>query len=368
MSLIAIVLPDLRVGGVERVMVNLANDWIERGFDVDMVLISAHGELLEALDAAVRVFDLGGGRFRKSVRPLKNYLKSRNPVAVISSLWPVTSYTVIAAKLASYRGWVLISDHSLLSLSYSNRGLVHRLLLRLSIRLTYPLADVRIGVSRAVNMDSAALGWLSEKSFQTIYNPVINKNREVLEVPEQLDKGKKWIISVGTFKPVKRYDLLLDALCRLKDTSVNLCLLGDGPLRGALETQIQELGLNERVILPGFVPVTEPWYAGADLFVLCSDHEGFGNVIVEALGQGVPVVSTCCPGGPREILGDGEFGELVPVDDVDALAAVIDRVLEGPVDHNRLKIRAQEFSVDEISRQYLAAMRLIAGDKVGVDL
>ncbi|MBT6045933.1 MAG: glycosyltransferase, partial [Candidatus Scalindua sp.] len=107
-------------------------------------------------------------------------------------------------------------------------------------------------------------------------------------------------------------------------------------------------------VLPGFVTDPYPWFRSADLFVLSSRWEGFGNVIVEALECGVPVVSTNCLSGPAEILENGRYGKLVPVQDVEALADAIVNSLAGPHDREPLIRRAQDFSVRKISDQYLA--------------
>jgi glycosyltransferase involved in cell wall biosynthesis len=100
----------------------------------------------------------------------------------------------------------------------------------------------------------------------------------------------------------------------------------------------------------------------ASVFVLSSHAEGFGNVIVEALACGAPVVSTDCPHGPREILADGRYGTLVPVGDVDALADAIAANLDKPKPalSNELKAHLQLFSIDAIGRQYLEELDLFS--------
>jgi glycosyltransferase involved in cell wall biosynthesis len=114
--------------------------------------------------------------------------------------------------------------------------------------------------------------------------------------------------------------------------------------------------LQERVLMPGFRVETRPWYQLADLFVLSSQFEGFSNVIVEALGEGVPVISTDCPSGPREILSDGKYGRLVPVGDAEALSDAMLTALR--TSHNRaaLKARAREFAVEKVAEEYLDVM------------
>ena len=117
---------------------------------------------------------------------------------------------------------------------------------------------------------------------------------------------------------------------------------------------VTELGLQKRVSLPGFTRDPYPWFRSADLFVLSSRWEGFGNVIVEALECGVPVVSTNCPSGPDEILEDGRYGKLVPVQDPVALANAMVQSLNEVHDREALMRRAQDFSVRKISDEYLS--------------
>src|SRR5690606_31705148 len=119
---------------------------------------------------------------------------------------------------------------------------------------------------------------------------------------------------------------------------------GHGPLRNELETQIGNLGLQGHVAMPGFVDTPFAHLASAALFVLSSRHEGFGNVIAEALACGTPVVSTDCKHGPAEILDGGRFGALVPVGDTPAMASAIVDALDRDWDRNALRARGARFS------------------------
>jgi glycosyltransferase involved in cell wall biosynthesis len=133
-------------------------------------------------------------------------------------------------------------------------------------------------------------------------------------------------------------------------------ILGEGSCRSAIEQQARDLGIENRLFLHGFVSDPRAYYEHADLHLLSSIAEGFGNVIVEALAAGTPVVSTDCPSGPREILCDGQFGKLVPVGDVDAMAQAIVAALTESHDHDALKARAQDFSIVKTTDQYEALL------------
>ena len=156
------------------------------------------------------------------------------------------------------------------------------------------------------------------------------------------------VLAVGTLKTIKDYATLLNAFARLRQrVDARLLILGEGECRVDLETQARQLGIASGVFMPGFVKDPSPYYQQADLHVLSSTGEGLGNVIVEALAAGTPVVSTDCLSGPREILSDGQFGRLVPVGDTVALARAMDDSLATLPDPAVLKARAQYFSIEK---------------------
>lgn len=134
-------------------------------------------------------------------------------------------------------------------------------------------------------------------------------------------------------------------------------------MRQRLETAVARLGLSEDVAFPGHA--TNPFspVARADLFVLSSISEGMPSALIEALACGTPVVSTDCPSGPREILGEGRFGELVAVGDVGALAAAMARQLDAPRDREALRARARDFELDRAVERYVALLEGVAGDR-----
>lgn len=356
---LGIVLPDLRPGGAERLHVNLAEEWARASVSTEFVLQQATGELLDHLPASANVLDLKGARIRNLLWPLVNYFKERKPDAIVAAMWPLTVFVPLAARLAKYKGRVIISEHSPLSIAYSRHGRLHRLVMRASQRMCYPLADVRVAVSSGIADDLATLSGLSREQFTVIHNPAaLGTANFNATCPEQLSgRAGPIILTVGTLKRVKRHDLLIEAFSRLPTSlGATLCILGEGQRRDQLERQIDGLGLQGRVLLPGFAVDPGPWYAHSDLFVLSSDYEGFGNVIVEAMEYGLPVVSTDCPVGPTEILEKGRYGRLVSPASVEALTSAMLASLREEPDRDALKKRAKDFSLDVIARQYLDVM------------
>jgi glycosyltransferase involved in cell wall biosynthesis len=335
MAHIAFLLPDMRGGGAERVALTLIEAFIELGHEVDLVLMKQEGELFDQVPSEVTLVDLSADRIRNVLVPLIRYLRERRPAALQVSLWPLTVIALLAARLSGIGARLVTSDHAMLSKQYGG-SLLRRATLRISSRFFYPFADACVCVSAACADDLASVSGLPRDSISVIHNPVSLPPRQISFSPkvEALwPVGAKRILSVGTLKPIKNHDLLIQAFARIsRESDACLMILGDGPLRSDLEEQAKALGIPDRVIMPGFVADPFPYYGSANLFVLSSDSEGFGNVLVEALHAGLPIVSTECPGGPHEILDGGRFGYLVPVGDDLALATAISDALAKPHD------------------------------------
>ncbi len=359
-SALDILLPDLRGGGAERVCLNLANEFAGRGLPVRMVLMRAEGELLPLLDPRVEVVDLGVTRARNALWPLLRHLRQARPAALLANMWPLTFVAVLARVLARVDCRVVAVEHTTWSATPLLAARRTALSFKASMRWLQPRADALLAVSRGAADDLAQFAGLPPGSVQAQYNPIVARAPRVAS-NTPMDRETAWwhgshrkLLAVGTLKADKDFPTLLRAFARLRQqVDARLLILGEGEERPALQALVHELGLEHAVELPGFVVDTAPYYARADLFVLSSTHEGFGNVIVEALDHGVPVVSTDCPSGPREILQDGKYGTLVPVGDVDALAQAMLAALHAPHDPAALKARARDFAVDTIADQYL---------------
>jgi len=155
----------------------------------------------------------------------------------------------------------------------------------------------------------------------------------------------------------KTFAGLIDAFAQVCNTiDARLLILGEGECRSALEEQARRLDLEDRLFLPGFTDDPTPYFQHAELFVLSSITEGLPTVIIEALDAGTPVVSTDCPSGPREILADGQFGRLVPVNDTRAMAAAICESLGTTHDGDALRARARDFSITRAASEYLGLL------------
>lgn len=357
-KIVAILLPDLRAGGAERVCVNLANALAHRGYSVHLLLMQRRGELLAELDGSIRVVDLGATRVRNSLRTLTAYLSESKPDALLANIWPLPVIALVARMLARCRTRIISVTHTTWSRSELFEKVLTRLSIKLSMRLFYPCLDARVAVSDGAADDLSRISGVDRNRITTIYNPIVGASSpevEAVSLPSAWAEGvHDKVLAVGTLKTIKDFPTLVRAFARLREKrDARLLILGEGEERATLEPLIASLGLDASVLLAGHASDPRPYYRTADLFVLSSMCEGFGNVIVEALEQGTPVVSTDCPSGPREILEDGKYGTLVPVGDADALARAMEDALSRTHDHEALKRRAQDFSVDKAADAYL---------------
>ncbi len=364
----AILLPDLRGGGAERVMVNLANGLAERGHAVELLLMRAEGAFLPEVAAPVGVRDLGCARVRAVPTALARALRETRPDALLACMWPLTTIAVAARAAASPGTRLVVAEHNTWGAAQSQYGRATRVAIRASMRAGFPWADAVVAVSEGAADDLAAFAGLARDQITVVYNPVTRPTppgRALREGAGPLPPpNHRWsaaprrVLSVGTLKPQKNHDLLLRAFARVaREHDVHLAILGEGPLRGALEARAAALGVADRVHLPGFDPDPRPWLAHANAFALSSDWEGLPTVLIEALAEGIPVVSTDCPSGPREILRDGAFGALVPPGEEAALARALEGALRDPGPAEPRRARAADFSVDRAVDAYLGLLR-----------
>jgi glycosyltransferase involved in cell wall biosynthesis len=360
MTDVAIFLMDLDGGGAERVMLNLARGFAEQGLKVDLVLVKAEGPYLSQLPQLpqnVRVIKLESSRLILSLPALARYLKQEQPPVLISALEDTNMVALWARKLAGVSTQVVVTVHNHLSgaAKYATK-LKHRLTPQF-VKWFYPWADTIVAVSQGVAEDLIEMGLPTEK-IKAIYNPIVTpelseKFKESVDHPWFLPGQTPVILGVGRLDKQKDFPTLLNSFAKVRQQlQVRLMILGEGGERSYLESLAQELGLAEDVVFPGFVANPHAYMARADVLVLSSAWEGFGNVLVEAMAAGTPIVSTDCESGPAEILANGKYGKLVAVGDSEGMAKAIAQTLEETPNSKFLQDRADEFSLKKALTQY----------------
>jgi glycosyltransferase involved in cell wall biosynthesis len=227
------------------------------------------------------------------------------------------------------------------------------------MRALYPRAARVVTVSQGAASELREVIAAAPTAVQAIPNPIdLDKVRACAQETPAGPSNVPLVLGVGRLAPEKRFDDLVQAFAKLREQlPCRLEILGEGPERARLEALGDRLGLAGSISLPGFT--RDPYSAmrQAAVLVVTSDREGFGNVIVEAMALGTPVVSTDCPFGPREILDHGRWGRLVPVGDREALAAaLIESLRSPPPAPETLKARAEMFDKHHAIEAYLALL------------
>lgn len=350
-------------GGITPVVRNLAAALAADGAAVDLVVtLPADSETPAAPGPGIRLVDLGRRHGWGTALALRRYLRRTRPEALLAAGHRYNKAAVVATRWLANRPPLWLSVHNTLSTGLASAGPLRRWRRRAALRHLYPRADGIIAVSEGVAEDFAAVTGLPASTVTVIHNPIaIDAVRTAAEFgpthPWLRDKTLPVVAAMGRLNRQKDFPTLLRAFHRLQaDLPSRLLILGEGPERNRLESLVAELGLTERVALPGFSAEPYRELAGADAFALSSAWEGFGNVLVEALALRVPVVATDCPSGPREILQDGALGRLVPVGNVDAMREGLHQQLTAPVVPGDWEAAVAPYRPERVARRYLEVM------------
>ncbi len=286
------------------------------------------------------------------------------------------NYINLFSKLFGNIADIMISERNTPSKVYGTNTLKDKISLNL-IRLLYKKADKIIPNSKGIKYDLMNVFEIEESKIRVINNPIDIKRVSLLQ-NEKVDfnfNDKFTFINIGSLHPQKNQQLLIDAFFALNCKECQLLIIGDGELKNILQKKINELNLSEQIFLLGRQKNPYKYLKNSNCFVFSSDYEGFPNVLLEALGCEIPIISTDCQSGPREILAPdtnflnsvenkvelGMFGMLVPVNKIEYLTEAMKMLLE---DKNLLDqysanslVRAKIFNVKEMCSQFSDLIR-----------
>jgi len=360
---ILFIIPSLGGGGAERVCLNILKYINREKFSPSLVLFEKKGVYLEKIPEDVVTYNLTKRSrldfFKLIFRLAYRVYPIVKPDIVISFL-NYANFINILSKVVSFSlKPSIISEHS-----YTSRLLQFNRLRRIKMMLVksiYPIANEIIAVSKGIKKDLIQNFKIPSKKIKVIYNGVslheIKKlSRESVAI-KLLNGDIPIIITCGRLTYPKNFLLLLNAFSKvIKKHNAKLLILGEGEEKDNLVKLSRRLEIDNKVFFLGFQKNPFKYIARADVFVLSSLYEGFGNVIIEAMACGTPIVSTCCPSGPDEIITDGVNGLRVPVGDVDAMAKAIFRLLKDETLRKHLvkagKNRAKDFRVEKMVAEY----------------
>jgi len=332
------ILPNLREAGAERVTVNFVNALERRGDYVTLCLLRLEGGFLNHLNSKIEIKGIRSSSFDRigTIDSLKRslgifcslYRRVRNADVIVAALELTPSYIAVILSIFFRKPVVLWVHIGFQELSVSINPL-HCWISKIIYRLPFKTVFVSNGAMNSMR------NFLSLKSipenWTTIPNIVeINEENSLYSPrPDELPKGE-YALAVGRLHRQKGFDILLHSWAKLvidPEFKFNLVIVGDGVEHGNLLTLSEQLGIQKRVFFVGRKANPTGFYRHASLFILSSRWEGLPTVLIEALHSGLPIVSTDCPHGARDILCNGKFGCLVPVESPGELANAIRRVL-----------------------------------------
>lgn len=352
------VLPELKTGGAQRVVLGLLAELDPTRYDTALLLLDPHqSQLAAAVAPHVRLLSPAPALLRLGLPGLK-----------LATLWHARHFDVIVGALemratfcADFAArWLRRPGLAWVHIAFDewSRGLSAKNLRR--CRAIYGRMQHAVFVSTRAQAGMARWLGRSQPGWRTIPNlfsaegyarsaqaaPLSAAAAHVLATMAD----RPTVLGIGRLDDRKNFQALVAALAALppRGVTADLVILGEGPLRGALQAQAHALGLAQRVHLPGQVSNPLDWLRAATVYALCSRVEGLPTTIIEAMTVGTPVVSTDCPSGPRELLQDGRIGPLVPMDDTPAMANALATLLQSPEERQRCReagwARARDFA------------------------
>jgi len=366
---IVILINSLESGGAERVVINLLNDFVNR---YDCYLILIHQNIFYTLDSRVKILNLNEQKNLSGIKKflrlpilaykLSKLIKEYKFDQVISFLSRSNYINILSNILIKHK--TIINERAMPSLQYEYgiNGKINKIL----IKILYPRASLCLSNSYGNMMDL-------KNNFNVVKIEYIHNlfNIETIEKLSKKDiefqKKRFTFVTVGRLDSGKNHKLLIEAV---KDFNADLWIIGDGELKEGLQKYINELNLNDKVYLLGKKENPFSFLSKADCFVFSSNYEGFPNVLVEALACGLPIISTDCQSGPREILAPtsnisfqlndkiefAEYGVLTPIKNVEKLKEAMNLMIN---DENlrknyqdKAKQRANDFKIEKIIKQY----------------
>lgn len=359
MKNIMFVIGSLSNGGAERVVSILAEQFMKKGFNVSIITLYDQKNSYLENNSSIKIFSVEHKYKNRFMRAIENILnlsrliELEKPTIVISFVWQVNIYSIIASLFKNVK--LIISERN------DPTRDPKKYLLRKMRDLLYQLSN----------------GYVFQTEDAKNYFPTKIKNKgKVIPNPikENLpywikDNNSKVIITACRLTEQKNIPLLIDAFeIFIKDfPNYKLKIFGEGNLRQQLENYIDEKGLNNKVLLPGFTENIHEEMVNSEMFVISSNYEGISNAMLEALAIGIPVISTDSPiGGAKMFIKNNINGILVEVGNVEQLANSMmkiasNRDFANKLSNESIKIR-EVLSPEKITFEWIQYLNYIDGE------
>jgi glycosyltransferase involved in cell wall biosynthesis len=356
---LALLLPDLRGGGAERVTVTLANEAVKRGIATAIGTLRRQGCLERQISPDVAIHNIGASSARTAIFGIRKWLLAYRPQALLVTPSHLGWAASLGAVATGTR--VVVREASTLSVDLAMMDRPQRWT-RLALEKLLCRSVGRIALSEESAADLSIVLRVPRDGISVVPNPVITSSlweRGAARVASfRKNNAQVTYLTAGRLTHQKGMDMAIRAFAAARSgTSDRLLIAGEGPERQALEALAQGLGVAEQVTLLGYCDDIPDLMLSSSAFVLCSRWEGLPAVLIEALATGVPVVATRAPGGSCSVLEDGRWGLLVAPDNVESIAAAM-RKASRRAPQQPDETWRRRYAISDATDRYLDALGL----------
>ncbi|MFL0810138.1 MAG: glycosyltransferase [Agarilytica sp.] len=360
--------PGVKFRGVKRAVNNLVFGLLDMGVQVDLLNLRTKEEEVQNPHEGLRVFRFKTRTKKESIDAVKKYLDQESTKVVFVARGHREN--MIASRLRFDKKYDDVNIYiSIRNAEHVGFSFFKRLRYLAEIRFLYSKVTKVIAVSDGLRVDTQRVSGLSPDKMATLYNPTIADSlfERAKEKPghpwlakEKPERTVPVLLTVGEVSKQKDFLTLVESLAIVKKQKpVRLIILGEG--KGEEYTKLLEriemLGVKDDIDLVGFQDNPFSFMAQCNVFVLSSAWEGTANVLIEAMACGARLVSTDCPsGGPNEVLGEGKYGELVPVAKPEAMAQAIIKQLDSDPSEPASQEGCLRYTVRESVKAYRALL------------
>lgn len=363
---VGIIVPRFALAGVPLAQIRFAKALARRGCKVKLVIgyVDPQFQLPDFRDIDVEVWNIH--RVRGMVRRIIKYLIDDKPDIIFAAEDHLNTIVLLSAILSRSSAKISGSSRVTPFDTYSNKLFTKGWWLKQITKAVMWRADVLTCVSED----------MVEQYRKVFHNPphvcVYNITKDVsssvhmlepVNHPWLIKKDYPVLVAAGKLAPWKGFSDLIKAVAIVaQKRTVRLLILGDGHMRSELQALIDNYSLGDYIQLIGYVNNPLKYFANSDIFVLSSHVEGLPNVLVEAMMCGCTPVSTDCPTGPREVLQNGKYGYLVPVNDPVAMASAIVKALDNPIPKDLLEVAVQPFDENRVIDKHFELLGIKKGN------
>jgi glycosyltransferase involved in cell wall biosynthesis len=343
--------------GVAEVFRRLMNEISKDRYDIYLIFSGSLNSAIKGINNNIKLIELNQKSLKKSFLPLKKTIENISPDILVSGMEHPNILSVLIKFFSTSKFKLILTCHNVFTPRLENMwNRRDGFLIKNLVRFFYPSADHIVCVSQSVESDLIKY-LLRHVNSSVIYNPVLESQQSF--PMNKFEKEKGLIVIASRLVDFKKVDYVVRALALL-DSGFRLIILGDGQEMDSLKILADELKISNRIEFKGYVENPFDFYRRAEIFVLPSMWEGFGNVLIESMYCGCQVIVSSLSEASTEVVGYGEYGYIYDGNDINDLASKIYDARHQPKSVAKLVKYASTFTTERAVREYETIFELVA--------